>query len=225
MPHLHREHRARLGGLQSYLHFIKEENEARKLRKKARPNLSRRRLAGSEPNVFICLSVCAWWKVNPCHGCPVASHQPWAWGRKGGKGHTIVFAHANIQGIQGKQEGDLRFPVFVLWIFSLTCFFLNLSPRPLCFDKSKEGVDCKHPLRYNYFTIITFTGRTCRAILLSHPLHFNLSFTLLFLLFLIDLPQQAQTRHPSPQQERWWLCESRRDHWGWKCRCLMLPGN
>lgn len=134
-------------------------------------------------------------EANPGRGCPGASEQPRA-GEGSVHRDTPLFCPLQLSGKQGKQEGARRFPVFVPRIFSLRSFFLPLFHGLCASNKCKEGVDCKRPLRHNYFTIIAFTGRACRAIFLLHPLHFNLSFTFFFF-----FPQQALARFPSLQQK------------------------
>lgn len=52
-------------------------------------------------------------KANPGCGCPRASEQP-GQGKEACRGTHHCSAHSSSQGMQGKQEGAQRLPVFVL---------------------------------------------------------------------------------------------------------------
>lgn len=133
----------------------------------------------------VCLSVClpvrewqqSWWEADPTTAYPSIRPAPGE-GKEAWRGTRYCSAPANARGTQDKQEGELRFPVFVLQIFSLRRFFLILSPGLFASNKGKESPDCRHPLGPHYFPIITAAGRTRGAILLLQTLHFHLSFTL-----------------------------------------------
>lgn len=94
---------------------------------------------------------------------------------------TLLFCPSKYSGNAGQTGG--RSPLSCVCaanIFFKVLFPSSFSKAFLPLNKCQEGVDCKRPLRHNYFTIMTFTGRPHRAILLLHPLYFNLSFTLFF---------------------------------------------
>lgn len=153
--------------------------------KEARPSSSRILLPmPCCTRLFVCPSVCpsvrgsrAGGKQTPPRRPPASDQAPGE-GKEAWRGTHYCSAPANARGTQDKQEGELRFPVFVLQIFSLRRFFLILSPGLFASNKGKESSDCRHPLGPHYFPIITASGRTRRAILLLQTLHFHLSFTL-----------------------------------------------